>query len=223
MARHQQHMDAICTALGFHRDQGLAWMPECMDAYLRTALQQAAGSGSGPGGSGGGSSGQPAPPPAAFQQPPQHAAGGATIVALGSAEHAKGSGAQAARWVVQVGLVVGSTIPAAGIGGNEAAAAAHAAGDAAAAACRVLSIQDGRPAALGRAMTLALSRGEAGWRMARSRLAWRCLQQASITHACAMQRDVCGAITLTALAHALPTTRGLGALRPEAGRPHTRQ
>jgi hypothetical protein len=156
-------MDAICAALSFHRDQGLAWMPECMDDYLRTALQQAARSG-------GDRSDQPTPP--AALQPPQHQqqqqqqqpqqADGSHIVALGSAEHAKGSGARAARWVVQIGVLVGSPalLPAGAISSEEAALAAEAAGDAgAAAACRVLSIQDGRPAAVGRAVTLALSRG----------------------------------------------------------------
>ncbi|GBF95018.1 hypothetical protein Rsub_07519 [Raphidocelis subcapitata] len=159
----QRHMDAICAALSFHRDQGLAWMPECMDDYLRTALQQAAHSG-------GDRSDQPTLP--AALQPPQHQqqqqqqqqqADGAHIVALGSAEHAKGSGARAARWVVQIGVLVGSPalLPAGAISSEEAALAAEAAGDAgAAAACRVLSIQDGRPAAVGRAVTLALSRGE---------------------------------------------------------------
>jgi hypothetical protein len=156
--RHLQQLTSICDQLHFHRQQDLAWVPECMDAYMRTALGHAAcptpaspaaaapdstgGTTTGNTTSAGGSS----PPPAASH-----------IIALGSSEHVKGTGAKAARWVAQVGLVVGpSTSPPAAAAGRGAPVAT---GDEGPAPCRLLVIEDAAPAPLGKGLKGALLKG----------------------------------------------------------------
>jgi len=162
--RHAQQLSSICAELQLHKQQGLAWVPECMEAYMRTALDHAArppfpissaapaAGNNGSLSSGIASSGS-APGAAQAAAAPQH------LVALGTQEHMKGSGAKAARWVMQVGLLIGSP------GSNSDATTASCGGSSGTSLtpeymCRLLAIEDTAPANISRTLQGALAKGE---------------------------------------------------------------
>ena len=128
-------------------------------------------------GAGGAAAALPGPPPDSTeeqqrqqqpQQPQQqqHQASAASshLVALGSQAYSKGTGAKAASWVLQVGLVVGpppnpdATEPRSG-GGPAAPPGAPVGAGPGLAACKVLSIEDTEQAPVGAALQAALMRG----------------------------------------------------------------
>lgn len=239
-------LDAICALLQHHKNEDYAWMPECLNDYMRSALQQAvAPAAEGPGAAGTGeqhasedrseggeagasatgsaASGAAGPSTAAGEQP-----SGDAVIALGTSEHVKGGGARVARWVAHVGLVLAPLHARPPAPGGSSASAPAAAGTPQAAAgmagaCAVLSLQDAAPAPMGPALLAAFNKGV-------GRAPTCMLHSALRVHAdgwsCMQQRTQCGCMQLhatcmhSASSHArCAPCRALGPLWVEAAPP----
>ena len=219
--RAQQQLDCICDQLQFHKRQDLAWLPECMDAYMRTALQQAVVPGSTAAleaaAEDAAASRRGQQPPSAMQPP--RSEGNGVVVALGSNEHDKGSGAKSARWMAHVGLVACAQHESAtgsSTAGTHASAPAAAGAGASASGepCCLLCIEDAAPAPMGRDLLATLTKGM------REALTMCTPGMHACTYVRAHARlllSCCGHPPM----HAAPR-RALVTLRPQAGAPAAR-